>query len=144
MGRRLTMDIEIKMGEFAVAADPDNLVTAGVGPCVVVSLYDPLLRVGGLAHTTASDAGELIDKMLVKMSHMGAGRETLEAKLVGGANMFDVYPGTETVGGKNILAAREKLEKEGIRIVASSVGGRQGRSIEFSTRTGVVVVKAIL
>lgn len=138
------MDIEIKMGEFGTAKDPDDLTAVGVGSCVVVSLYDPLRRIGGLAHTSHSDASELIDNLLVKMRALGASRETLEAKLAGGSNMFDSYPDTLTVGGKNIHAAREKLEKERIRIFSSSVGGTHGSSIEFSTRTGMMVVKVML
>ena len=40
-----------------------------------------------------------------------------------------------------ILAAREKLLKEGIKIIAESVGGNQGRSVEFSLDTGIVTVR---
>ena len=44
------MDIEVKMGEVVVANGADNLVVFGVGSCLVITLYDPKLKVGACAH----------------------------------------------------------------------------------------------
>jgi chemotaxis protein CheD len=76
------------------------------------------------------------------MEEHGAKREDLEAKLIGGANMFPSFIlGTDDIGKENVLSAKDKLKKEGIRIVGECVGGSQGRSVEFSPTTGVVTVK---
>lgn len=80
-----------------------------------------------------------IDKMLKGLETAGAKRADLEAKLIGGANMFSFI--ADDIGGKNVLSAKDKLKKEGIRIVGECVGGSQGRSVEFSPATGVVTVK---
>ena len=45
------------------------------------------------------------------------------------------------IGKDNVSNARDKLLKEGIRIIGECVGGSQGRSVEFSPSTGVVTVK---
>ena len=80
-----------------------------------------------------------IDEMLKKMLWQGAKRENLEAKLIGGANMFSAF--VSDIGKQNVLSAKEKLKKEGIKLVGESVGGSQGRSVEFSAASGIVTVK---
>jgi chemotaxis protein CheD len=44
------MDIEVHMGDIAVAEGPDNLVTSGIGSCLIVTLYDAKRQIGALAH----------------------------------------------------------------------------------------------
>lgn len=169
------------MGDIAVIGGPHNLITSGVGSCLVVTFYDPKRQIGALAHTMlplsptqnaeyktllsrnssseslpgqqaclvdeqvstkAKDTryiGAAIDEMLQRMESQGARREDLEAKLIGGANMFSSL--NSDIGRDNVLSAKEKLKAEGIRIVGECVGGSQGRSIEFSPVTGVVTVK---
>ena len=175
-------DIEVHMGDVAVLKGSQHLVTSGVGSCLVITLYDPKLQIGSLAHTmvpssTKADTGYeqrasahlsfeaatigqtcmvaervstktvetkyvdvAIDKMLKGLEAKGSQRQDLEAKLIGGANMFPSLM-SDDVGRDNILSAREKLRAEGIRIVGECVGGSQGRSVEFSPTTGVVTVK---
>jgi len=44
-------DIEVHMGHIAVMKGSHNLVTSGVGSCLIITLYDPKLQIGALAHT---------------------------------------------------------------------------------------------
>jgi len=169
------------MGDVAVSEGPHNLITSGVGSCLVVTLYDPKRQIGALAHTmlplsptqntehetrlpgrlsSESLPGQqaclvaqqvsakvkdtryidvAIDEMVQRMQTKGAKRQDLEAKLIGGANMFPSFD--SDIGKDNVSSARDKLQKEGIRIVGECVGGSQGRSVEFSPTTGVVTVK---
>jgi len=168
-------DIEVRMGEIVIAKSADNLIASGIGSCIVITLYDPKLKIGALAHTMLTDRRVLhlkrdaldaisssartweggddrrhvirdmkyvdaaIDSMIKKMVTQGANKENLEAKLVGGANMFSSLE--SDIGKDNILSAREKLKKEGIKIVGKSVGGNIGRLVEFSVASGIVTVK---
>ncbi len=177
-------DIEVRMGDIMVLEGSQNLITSGIGSCLVVTIYDPKLRIGALAHTLlpskarhntdyeqnisaslsfgASSSGQkcmvaeqvstktsdtkyvdvAIEKMLRGLDAKGAKRGDLEAKLIGGANMFPSFIlRTNDIGKENVLSAKDKLKKEGIRIVGECVGGSQGRSVEFSPTTGVVTVK---
>jgi len=84
-------------------------------------------------------ADTAIDEMLKRIDALGAKREDLEAKLIGGANMFSAF--TSKIGEDNISYARKKLQNAGITIVGECVGGSQGRSVEFSVATGIVTVK---
>lgn len=156
-------DVEVKMGEIVVDNGRDNLTASGVGSCVVITLYDPQLKIGAMAHAIlpSRNDGEkpikkeqrytrynirdtryvdsAIDEMLKKLEARGAKRKDIEAKIVGGANMFS---GVESdIGSDNVLRAKEKLKAEGIRIVGECVGGSQGRSAEFSIASGVMTVK---
>jgi len=175
------MDVEVHMGDIAIMEGSHNLITSGVGSCLVVTLYDPKLQIGALAHTMlplspmqnteheTRRSGSLscesppsqraslvaeqvsamvkdtkyinvaIDEMLQRMQTQGSGRENLEAKLIGGANMFPSFD--SDIGKDNVSGAKDKLRREGIRIVGECVGGSQGRSVEFSPTTGVVTVK---
>ena len=81
----------------------------------------------------------VVDEMLAKMTSCGSKKGDLEAKLIGGANMFSAL--ASSIGEKNIAGAREKLKKEGIAIAGESVGGRQGRSVDFCIATKIVTAK---
>jgi len=143
-------DIEVEIANSKIARNPDNLIARGVGSCVIITLYDPKLKIGALSHAVLPNhenkennpgrfVDTAIDDMLHKMVASGCTRRNIEAKIVGGANMF---PGVESnIGKDNALSAREKLRKEGIKIVGETTGGTVGRSIEFSTENGLVTVK---
>jgi len=84
-------------------------------------------------------ADTAIEQMLKKVESLGAKRQNLEAKIIGGANMFSAFK--SSIGENNISYARKKLKDAGIAIVGECVGGSQGRSVEFSIATGIVTVK---
>ena len=133
-------EIEVHLGKIEVSARHDILRASGVGSCVVITMYDPGRKIGGMAHAMLPENIPLqIEEMLYKMHTFACSRKDLEAKLVGGANMF---PGLESdIGMKNVLAARDKIKKENIQLVGESIGGSIGRSIEFSAASGIVTVK---
>jgi len=159
------MDREVHMGEIEVAKDDENLVASGIGSCLVITFCDPKQKIGALAHTMlparrmsfevrnpkderrktnykSSDtryADTAIDEMLKRIEALGAKRENIEAKLIGGANMFPALK--SDIGEDNISYAREKLKSAGIKLVGECVGGSQGRSMEFFVPSGIVTVK---
>jgi chemotaxis protein CheD len=146
------MEIEVTLGKVVVSKNGDCLTTAGVGSCLVVTLYDPESRIGAMGHAMlpsvpSHSAGRstkyvdlAIDAMITRMEALGASTGNLEAKLVGGANMFP-HDKEQDIGTANIAKAREKLKERNIRLVGESVGGSVGRSVEFSVASGGVTVK---
>ena len=42
--------VVVDISDQKIAASPDRLITYALGSCVGVSLYDPAMRMGGLAH----------------------------------------------------------------------------------------------
>ncbi|MBT1074751.1 chemotaxis protein CheD [Geobacter grbiciae] len=151
--------ISVGISEHKVASDPVVLVTYGLGSCVGIALYDPEVRIGGLAHTllpapvrevqgaerTAKFTCWAVDLMVEELLKCGCAPERLVAKLAGGATMFEPqYRSTHGgIGERNVAAAREALERSGIPLVAEDTGGDYGRSLEFNTTTGIIMVRAL-
>ena len=146
--------IDVPMGEMKTASNNHILRSSGIGSCIVITLYDPLKKIGALAHPIlAENIGKstehplrfidnAIDAMISALEKLGAVKINLEAKIVGGANMFKVFDkNPESIGIQNAEAAKKKLEKEGIKIIANDTGGNVGRSVTFDLETGLVEVK---
>jgi len=148
-------DVEVQMGEMKTSRDPDNLVALGIGSCIVITFFDPKLKHGALAHTMLPDsskaapsenpikfADKAVDVMVKEMRRQGTLKQDIEAKIIGGSNMFpNIEHGDLKPGEDNITSVRKKLNKEKIRLVGEAVGGHSGRSVEFSTITGIVTIK---
>lgn len=147
----------VGISEFKTARAPAVLVTYGLGSCLGITLYDPLRQLGGLAHTLlplfrpgdktreTKYVDSAIRLMMAELIELGAERDCLEAKISGGANMFEpLYaPETEGVGARNARAARETLHLLGIPLLAEDIGGNHGRTVEFDLANGEVRVSSV-
>lgn len=98
----------------------------------------PLWNGEGLA--TPKFGNIAIEKLVAKMLAMGCRRESLAAKVFGGANLMGSGNEVFLIGDRNVSLAVQMLEEYGIPIVASDVGGRSGRKIILQSETGVVLV----
>jgi len=142
----------VGVSEYVIAERGETLVAYGLGACVAIALYDPENDVGGLAHTMLPKKSEGADgadgkfvdsavhSMLREMIEAGAGYDTVEASVVGGADIFELEKLTRDVGERNARAAREELESLGVTLAAEAVGEDFGRTVEFDTESGEVVV----
>lgn len=151
--RRRVGIAEIKFGRA-----PEVLVTHGLGSCLSITLYDPQTRTGAMAHTLLpvprpGQAGarpgkfvaSAIAAMLAELPALGAAPERLQAKLVGGANMFEslALATGELIGERNAQAAREILAQHGVPLAAEDTGGNFGRTAELVLETGEVRVRSL-
>lgn len=144
----------VNIADYAVATDGETLVAYGLGSCVGIGLIDPESGVAALAHTmlpsegsnSAAPRGKFVDtavaEMLREMVEAGASYGRVDGWLVGGAQIFSLsdlgLP--QEVGQRTVEAAREELRGLGIPIVADATGGNDGRTVEFDTATGRVVL----
>jgi chemotaxis protein CheD len=150
-------EIRVRVADFAVGRGPEVLSTLGLGSCVAIILYDAETRIGALAHillpeealsretsNRAKFATTAVPLLLDALHHRGV-RARPVAKLVGGASMFaNLIPaGALNVGERNIAAAREAVQRAGLRIVSEDTGGDYGRSVYLHTCDGRVIVKSI-
>ena len=80
--------------------------------------------------------------MLKEMRKLGTKTpdKELEAKLVGGANMFPRLAPTVNIGKRNIEAAKGRLKELRIPIIAEETGKDFGRTIIFSLEDGSIEV----
>ncbi len=147
-------EISVKTAELAVGHNDDILKTGSVGSCVVITLYDPKAKVGGLAHamlphnkkgepstSPAKYVSEAIDNLVAGIEEIGGDRKHFVAKLVGGATMFQrLTENKHSIGNMNAEVSREHLQKLGIRLDKEDTGGSSGKMVEFHLTNGVVNV----
>ena len=150
----------VPIGEMAASADPEEVLVAyGVGSCVVVCLYDPLVQVGGMLHamlpTSASGnngsgkPSKFVDQgvplLVDSLVALGAKARRLRAQLCGGTQML-ARPASNrlpNIGRRNVEAAQQALQAAGLEVGAEATGGRAGRTVKFYTANGRVMVKSL-
>jgi chemotaxis protein CheD len=150
--------VPVRIGDVKVAAGSSVLFTIGLGSCVAVALYDPLARVGGLAHAMLPHpaagrrdappgrfATTAIPALLELLTAHGASRRRLRARLAGGASMFrDVLEGDGLrLGRRNVEAARAALAAAAISVDGEDVFGTYGRSVFLRTSDGRLLVTSV-
>lgn len=159
---RMVKVVEIRIAEMYAGDEHNVIVTNGVGSCIVIILYDKLHRIGGMAHAILPHvrslrgeqfrrddlgrrfvkcADEAVDVLVEEVEALGATREGMVAKLVGGAHMFSLLEGDKFgIGWENTESARERLREAGITIETEVVGGTVGRNVRFDCATGIVEI----
>lgn len=150
--------IKVGMADLKIASYPDVLVTLGLGSCVGIALYDPVIKVGGLLHFMLPDSSRIraheniakfadsgLTEMLRQLERAGARNSRMVAKLAGGASLFNNVMKSDTlsVGTRNIEAARNNLLQYNIPILSQDVGENFGRTVELYLEDGSFVIKAI-
>ncbi|NMA02443.1 MAG: chemotaxis protein CheD [Clostridia bacterium] len=147
--------IKVGMADLAVCKAPQKLMTAGLGSCVGVCIYDPRTKVGGLAHIMLPNSDQVkvvhnkakyadtgIELLLEKMQELGAIKNRMQAKIAGGAQMF----GNSTmmrIGERNTEEVIKILQTLKIPVLANETGGNFGRTIIFNPDNGELYIKTI-
>ncbi|NLC07991.1 MAG: chemotaxis protein CheD [Syntrophomonadaceae bacterium] len=150
--------VQVGMADYKAAVCPNILMTAGLGSCVGVCLWDPATRIGGLAHIMlpssvqarrTDNKGKFADTAILaviqEMSRLGANPARLVAKIAGGAQMFNFGGTTDImrIGDRNAQAVQQVLKNEKIKILFSDIGGSHGRTIYFMTENGKLTIRTI-
>jgi len=148
--------IKVGMADLKVTTFPNSLTTLGLGSCVGICLYDPTCKVAGMAHimlpsskairrneNTAKFADTAITELILKMEKEGARRIRFYAKIAGGAQMFSFSSQNESmkIGERNAEAVRSILGELKIPIKVDETGGNFGRTIEFYSDNGKLIIK---
>lgn len=150
--------IKVGMADLNVCKVPDALTTLGLGSCVGIVLYDPITKVSGLAHVMLPDSTQIrnnsnvakfadtaIVKLIEDMIALGAVKSRLVAKIAGGAQMFSFGSTNDLmrIGDRNVVATKTLLKKLDIKLLAEETGENYGRTIEFYSETGDLLIKTI-
>ena len=150
--------IKVGMADLNSCKAPGVLTTLGLGSCVGIVLYDPITKISGLAHVMLPDSTQIrnnsnvakfadtaIDKLITDMIALGANKNRLVSKIAGGAQMFSFGSTNDLmkIGERNAIAAKAKLKSLNIRLLAEDTGANYGRTIEFYSETGDLLIKTI-
>lgn len=118
-----------------------TILSSGVAVC----LWDPQARLGGAVHFVLPQlAGEdetslhygnvAVHALVERMMALEAGKDRLQARLFGGANID--AEATSTLADHNVEVARQALAEHGVPIVDEDVHGDKVRRLTFLTDDG--------
>jgi chemotaxis protein CheD len=125
---------------------------------VGIALYDPAVKVAGLAHIMLPDSTKLnnnknpakfadtgMAKLIQDMVNIGASKTRLLAKIAGGAQMFAFNAKNDEmrIGDRNVEATLKLLKKFAIPLIAYEVGANYGRTVELYAEDGRFLIKTI-
>lgn len=149
--------IEVGLGELACGRHPNYLMTPALGSCVAVTMWDPVLLQGSMAHvmlpsppgSTLSGnisryATYVAEEMVNNLKKMGSPRRRLVAKIVGGAAMFQADGILASVGERNVEEVKKQLALLKIPLFAEDTGERHARTVELHLDTGLLLVRSYL
>lgn len=145
--------INVEMGQLKIGKYDDVLIAYGIGSCVVVICYDRINPVAGMLHGILPEKpAKMVDEnryinsgvenLIKTLLEMGVSIKNIDAKIFGGATMFDIKTETESIGKRNIRKAKEILLKKGLKITGEDTGGNYGRTIEFDVGKKKAIVKS--
>lgn len=141
--RPMTSDIRgantVGMGEFGISkfgvSRTRYIQTFGVGPCVVITLYDKSTKTGMVAHFNGDtemgyeDIKQSVRTILEKLGRAGVNMETLEARVIGGVTCR-----SETL--LNMIFST--LNSENIKVIEKDILGCKARDVMLDVGSGDV------
>lgn len=146
----------VGVGEAGASGQPGVVLSAyGLGSCVAVLGYDPVVRAGGLLHvmlphskvspgralaqpTIFADTG--LPELLSLLTALNCSRRSLRFLVTGGAALQCVNDAFQ-IGARNVAAVTQFLAENNHLPARSVVGGSLSRTVHFQVGTGEVTLK---
>ena len=149
--------IMVGLGEVKISQDPHSVLAClGLGSCVAISVFDPVAKIGGMAHVVlpashgrvgdraARYADVAVPLLFETLRNAGAADAHLVINLAGGAQM-SLAAGMGTafkIGEDNVAAVIAALAAEGLKPKAIEVGGHKGRTVRLFIESGKAMVSS--
>ena len=148
--------VKVFPGEYYVTGKADEVLVTVLGSCVSACIRDPLMGIGGMNHfmLPASQSGRwgadaeptrfgnfAMEKLINELIKAGGVRERMEIKVFGGGNVTE---STQAIGTQNADFVLRYLQDEGLRSVASDLGGDHPRRIHYYPKTGRVIRRLLV
>jgi chemotaxis protein CheD len=148
----------IGVADMKISANKeDSLVTYALGSCLGITIYDPVVTIGGMVHvmlplSTLDSAKAALNpcmfvdtgvpKLFLDCYRAGARKDRLIVKAAGGAcangkEEDDFFQ----IGKRNFVILKKLLWRNGVLLKASDVGGTQSRTMSLNIGTGEVTLK---
>ena len=147
----------VGISEMKVCNDPGTtIVTHALGSCLGVTIFDPVVGVGGLIHIQLPlskidpqkaqsrpcmfvDTG--IPMLFEEAYRWGAVKRRIQLKVAGGAQFLD-SEGKFKIGERNFTILRKMLWKNSVLIEGQDVGGTISRTMSLNVETGEVTIRS--
>lgn len=150
--------IGVGLGERVISRKPDDILVAyGLGSCLGIGMYDPIVRVAGLLHAVLPEGQNEVEKFCSRyvnsgiqglsddMVKAGALVNRMVIWVTGGANMLvsGEFSRAFDIGNRNIEVARRTFEGLRLPLAAIDVGGHLGRTVRLYVGVGKMTVRVI-
>lgn len=147
----------VGIAEVALSRNPsDTLVASNLGSCLGVAVYDPVAKIGGVAHLLLPlsktdpakaranpymyvDSG--VAALLRELFKAGSKKGNWIIKVAGGSNINDQNEYFQ-VGKRNHTVLRKLLWKNDLLVAAESIGGNRPRTLSLEIGSGDVFIKS--
>lgn len=143
--------VKVLPGEYFVATD-DLVIMTVLGSCIAACIWDGKVRAGGMNHFMLPDGDSAdgfgrygtyaMELLINEMLNMGACRETMQAKVFGGAQVMAGFT-SMNVGERNTKFVLDYLATERIPVVSQDVLDIHPRKVCFFPVTGKALVKRL-
>jgi chemotaxis protein CheD len=143
--------VKVLPGEYYVTGD-DLMVMTVLGSCIAACLWDTRARAGGMNHFMLPEGDSMegggrygsyaMELLINQMLKMGARRESMQAKVFGGAQVMAGFT-SMNVGERNTKFVLEYLATERIPVVSQDVLDIHPRKVCFFPLTGKALVKRL-
>ncbi len=149
--------ITVGVADLQTSKDASRtIITYALGSCIGVTVWDPILRAGGMLHFMLPEAAisqlraaenpsmfgdtgfpMLLDRVLA----LGARRERLIVCAAGGAEVL-ADEGHFRIGSRNRTLLRKLLWKHGMLLSADDTGGSHSRTLSLRLADGSIIVRS--
>lgn len=143
--------VKVLPGEYFVSNE-DLVIMTVLGSCIAACIWDGKARTGGMNHFMLPDGdgadgsgryGSYAMELLInEMLKLGARRETMQAKIFGGAQVMAGFT-TMNVGERNTKFVLDYLATERIPVVSQDVLDIHPRKVCFFPVSGKALVKRL-
>lgn len=154
------MDRELIKNEYFIqpgylcVPQKDSLLYTVVGSGIVITIYDPRKKCGGMSHyikphrksksdNTPDFAFPAILGLLNYLTENGSILDDLEAHIIGGSENKKAKGYVEGLAALNINAAKEILRRKKISIQGIDTGSLRGRKVMFNTASGEIITARV-
>ena len=143
--------VVLSAGDFYFGGGHTRISTL-LGSCVSITLWHPRKRIGGMCHYMMTErvrtpeipldgryATEAFELFLQHVEQAGTRPSEYQAKLFGGANMFQEKNSSRMdIGARNIEYGHRLLASRHIALIAEHVAGSGRRKLHFDVWSGDV------
>lgn len=157
ISERMATSYTVGISEMQVTNTPGTrIVTHALGSCLGITIYDPIVRVGGMIHVqlplSAIDLKKSVERpcmfvdtgipLLFETAYrLGAVKKRISLKVAGGAQFLDSN-GQFKIGERNFTILRKILWKNDVLIDSQDVGGTISRTMALDVDTGAVTIRS--
>ena len=150
------MNLIIGISDLKVSDDLESvLVTYSLGSCIGITVYDPVVRVGGMLHFMLPEsnldpvkaqknpymfADTGVPFLFKNAYKLGAKKQRMKVIVAGGAQVLD-QKGFFNIGKRNYMAVRKLFWKNNVMIDYEDVGGSSNRTLKLAVKNGQAWLK---